>query len=117
MNYIPWNELEQLDTWLDSRVSEQYLKHPLAQDWARISKIGEEYGEAVQAFIGYTGQNPRKGFTHDYEDVINELADTLFTALLAIQHMTKDIDTTRTMIEKRWEYRMFKVGLANQGPG
>jgi phosphoribosyl-ATP pyrophosphohydrolase len=108
---IPSDQVERLDVWLDVNVSKQYLEQPLAQDWARIAKIGEEYGEAVQAFIGCTGQNPRKGFTNSRVDVINELADTLFTALLAIQHMTKDVDTTYKMIETRWVYRMLKAGL------
>ncbi|WP_245674393.1 MazG-like family protein [Actinoplanes rectilineatus] len=40
----------------------------------RIAKIMEEAGEAVQAWGGVLGQNPRKGVTHTVGDVVGELA-------------------------------------------
>lgn len=80
----------EIDNWLDTQLPYNYTINGLAQDWARIAKIQEEAGEAVAAFIGATGQNPRKGVTHDMEDVISELGDVAFTAILAILHFTKD---------------------------
>ncbi len=56
----------------------------------RIMKIGEEFGEAIAAWIGATGQNPRKGITHTYTDVAAELADVAFTALVAIESLGHD---------------------------
>lgn len=56
----------------------------------RIMKVGEEFGEAVQAWIGYTGQNPRKGETHDLKDVVDELADVALSALVAIDSVGGD---------------------------
>lgn len=56
----------------------------------RILKIGEEYGEAAQAWIGVTAQNPRKGLTHTRADVVAELADVAFTALVAITSLGHD---------------------------
>lgn len=53
----------------------------------RILKIGEELGEAIQAWIGVTGQNPRKGVTHKREDVVTELMDVAITAFVAVQCM------------------------------
>ncbi|WP_324608382.1 MazG-like family protein [Streptomyces sp. NRRL B-11253] len=50
----------------------------------RIMKIGEEFGEAAQAYIGMTGQNPRKGVTHTAADVADELCDVAITALTAL---------------------------------
>lgn len=94
-----------LDEWLDNHVSEWYRQEPLGQHWARIAKVGEEYGEAVAAFIGHTGQNPRKGFTHTRRDVLDELVDVYITAILAIQHFTKDTAVTEQIISERWEYR------------
>src|SRR5258707_14829877 len=64
------SQLAWIDTWLDDNVSQSYKNEPLAQDWARISKVSEELGEAVNAFVGTTGQNPRKGLTHDMDDVL-----------------------------------------------
>lgn len=50
----------------------------------RILKLAEEAGEVAQAWIGATGQNPRKGRTHEVEDVVVELCDVIVTAAVAI---------------------------------
>src|SRR5437764_13141113 len=57
---------------------------------ARILQLVEEAGEAAAAWIGATGQNPRKGTTHTYADVATELADAAFTALVAIESLGHD---------------------------
>ncbi|MEV8634249.1 MazG-like family protein [Streptosporangium sp. NPDC051023] len=49
----------------------------------KIGKVGEEFGEACQAYSGYVGQNPRKGVTHTREQVAAELFDVALTALVA----------------------------------
>lgn len=54
----------------------------------RIMKVQEEAGEAAGAWIGYTGQNPRKGRTHDKEQVAAELVDVAVTAMVALQSLT-----------------------------
>ena len=56
----------------------------------RILKIAEEFGEAVQAWIGVTGQNPRKGITHTRRHVADELGDVAITALVAASSMGFD---------------------------
>ena len=53
--------VEWMDNDLDGAVAEKYKGQPLAQDWARVAKLSEEVGEAIDALIGITGQNPRKG--------------------------------------------------------
>lgn len=70
----------------------------------RVMKIGEEIGEvnevwlslldakfgkAVAAYIGMTGQNPRKGHTHTQADLCMELADVAITALCAMAYFTR----------------------------
>jgi hypothetical protein len=50
----------------------------------RVLKVSEEVGEAAQAWISATGQNPRKGITHSRVDVAGELADVVMAALVAI---------------------------------
>jgi NTP pyrophosphatase (non-canonical NTP hydrolase) len=50
----------------------------------RLVKLQEEVGEVAQAFIGFTGANARKGFTHAEEDVAKELADVVITAMVAL---------------------------------
>ena len=54
------------------------------EDSMRVMKVGEEFGEAVAAYIGMTGQNPRKGVTHTSDDLAAELADIAVTAMCAL---------------------------------
>jgi phosphoribosyl-ATP pyrophosphohydrolase len=95
---IDWQAVKSIDEWLDAYAGLKYQDQPLAQDWARLAKIMEEGGEAVQAFIGLTGQNPRKGVTHTSDDVLNELADVAFTAVFCMQHFTKNTDEVRRIL-------------------
>jgi hypothetical protein len=95
---IDWQQLAEFDCYLDECVSADYKAEPLAQDWARISKVSEELGEAVAKFILLTGQNPRKGMHGSMDDVLEELADTAFTAIYAIQHFTKNDARTRQVL-------------------
>lgn len=125
---IDWQEIRAIDAWLDQAVAGTYIDQPMAQDWARLSKIAEELsealeelpedasvqdmrrvsdiakvlGKAIQDHIGATGQNPRKGTDLDgYEKMLDELADTALTAILAIQHFTKDQQRSRDIIRGR----------------
>lgn len=89
-----WEELRSIVEWmddhLDAAVADRYKDQPLAQDWARVAKVTEEAGEAIDALIGLTGQNPRKGEYGTFDDLVNELCDVALTGLYALQHFTKD---------------------------
>ena len=124
---IDWTAVERIDAWLDGEVAPEYKAHPIGQDWARVAKIGEEIGEALEelddatsahdsarlaeiserfgkaidALIGCTGQNPRKGHYGSLFDLLSELADVALTGIFAIQHFTKDIDHTQDVIATR----------------
>ena len=78
--------LSDLSQWIDAGNAH---RDPEAIAWGRITKIGEEFGEVVAAFIGATGQNPRKGVTHTLADVGEELLDVAVTALGALEHLTE----------------------------
>ena len=56
----------------------------------RLMKLAEESGEVMQAYIGATGQNPRKGRTHTSEDVASELCDVILTAAVALHRFSGD---------------------------
>ncbi|KUO23049.1 MazG-like family protein [Streptomyces dysideae] len=56
----------------------------------RMLKLSEEVGEVAEAVIGATGQNPRKGTSHTWEDVESELCDVVITALVALRTLTPD---------------------------
>jgi NTP pyrophosphatase (non-canonical NTP hydrolase) len=85
----PWSAAKDWRAFLDERNGTGQLELTL-----RIAKIAEEAGEAVQAWIGVLGQNPRKGVTHTREDVAGELADVAFTALVAIESLGIDARAT-----------------------
>ncbi|MFJ5532407.1 MazG-like family protein [Streptomyces sp. NPDC093261] len=55
----------------------------------RLLKVVEEAGEAAQAYIGATGQNPRKGVTHRH-DVAAELCDVIVAAMVAMHGFHPD---------------------------
>lgn len=83
---IDWSTVQWINDYLDREVASDFKEQPLAQDWARISKVAEELGEAIAAFIGMTGQNPRKGVTHTQVDLASELCDVALTAIYAMEH-------------------------------
>lgn len=94
-------QIEWMDKHLDADVAEAYKDMPLAQDWARCAKISEEAGEVIDALIGITGQNPRKGVYGSEEDLFKELCDVALTALYGLQHFTKDVEGTLALLVDR----------------
>jgi NTP pyrophosphatase (non-canonical NTP hydrolase) len=56
----------------------------------QMLKLMEEVGEVAAAWIGYTGQNPRKGVIHGLDDVLDELADVAITAMVSIARLGAD---------------------------
>jgi hypothetical protein len=83
--HSPSGKLVALSEWIDASNANRDSE---AVTWGRLSKITEEAGEVIGAFIGCTGQNPRKGVTHTRDDVRKELLDVALTALAAFEHMT-----------------------------
>ncbi|MEV0740558.1 MazG-like family protein [Streptomyces sp. NPDC050549] len=81
-----WTGIEDLWTWVDTNRPLDGREGLLL----RILKLSEEVGEVSQAVIGATGQNPRKGVTHTWDDVQAELCDVVITALVALRTLTPD---------------------------
>ncbi|MFE7772505.1 MazG-like family protein [Streptomyces sp. NPDC057445] len=76
-----WNTVERLHAWLDAAAD----RAPEQETLLRVLKLSEEVGEVAQAVIGATGQNPRKGVTHTWQDVESELCDVIVTAMVALR--------------------------------
>ncbi|RBQ20826.1 hypothetical protein DP939_07050 [Spongiactinospora rosea] len=73
--------------------------------------IAEEFGEAVQAYIGVTGRNPRKGVYGTREDVQKELADVIVTAGIAMIAVAGgNAEDARTHLEERLNVVTERVG-------
>lgn len=89
-------DIADITAWLDD--SNPANPH---EDSMRVLKLVEEAGEAAAAYIGMVGQNPRKGITHTREQFLAELADVALAALCAIQHFTRDTETTRRALDAK----------------
>lgn len=95
-----WATIRGLVDWLDSENGRSREEITL-----RLLKLSEEAGEAAQAWIGVTGQNPRKGVTHTPADVADELCDVIVTAAVALASVIDDpaghLDAKLTTISQR----------------
>lgn len=103
-----WAVIGHQTAWLDSVPGIAPETRVLTQ----ILKITEEAGEAAEAVIGALGQNPRKGFSHTWDDVATELCDVVISALVALNRVSPD---ARTVFDERVEYvyqRSLGVGAA-----
>ena len=78
-----WDHVARTVTWLDAANGRG--PHETA---VRVMKIAEEAGEAVAAYIGTTGTNPRKGVTATSDDLAGELCDVVLAALIALATVT-----------------------------
>ncbi|MGN9786622.1 MazG-like family protein [Nonomuraea sp. ZG12] len=90
-----WDHLAAALAWLDA--ANPRTDHEISM---RILKITEEAGEVASAYIGMTGQNPRKGVTHTLHDLSGELCDVLITALVALATITGDTDTAQAALDR-----------------
>ncbi|MEV4740124.1 MazG-like family protein [Streptomyces sp. NPDC049555] len=80
-----WSTVRTSVAWLDA--ANGTGEHERAM---RLMKLAEEAGEVMAAYIGTTGQNPRKGVTHTREDVAAELCDVIITAATALHGFSDD---------------------------
>ncbi|MFI8965080.1 MazG-like family protein [Streptomyces sp. NPDC053493] len=81
-----WTTVGRLQAWL----TEHQQLPPDQEILLRVLKLSEEVGETAQAVIGATGQNPRKGRSHTWQDVEAELCDVVITAMVALRTLTPD---------------------------
>ena len=86
MDDATWETINRLVGWLDQGSSLPGETKTILQ----ILKITEEAGEVAEALIGVTGQNPRKGYSHSWRDVENELCDVVITAMVALTRINPD---------------------------
>ena len=85
-----------LSRWVDSSPGYNGVSSEAA-DWRRITKLVEEAGEAVSAYAGSLGENPRKGRTHSLDDVLSELYDVALASLGAIAHLRGNSDDAEVL--------------------
>ncbi|MBC7274612.1 MAG: hypothetical protein H5T76_38900 [Streptomyces sp.] len=81
-----WTDIDALWAWVEANRPCDSRESLLL----RMLKLQEEVGEVAQAVIGATGQNPRKGTSHTWDDVRGELCDVVITALIALRTLTPE---------------------------
>ncbi|MFI6151448.1 MazG-like family protein [Kitasatospora sp. NPDC051170] len=81
-----WTIINSLAAQLDS-----YADRSDEQRWTlQALKLQEEAGEVAEAVIGALGVNPRKGHSHDWDDVRKEACDVAVSALVMLARMGGD---------------------------
>lgn len=95
-----WDEATQLTEWLGEVPVE-----------AQLLKLTEEVGEVAEAYLGLTGLNPRKGVTHTRDELVNEVADVIISAAVAIVRLTGDHQTARAKFDAHLAYVLARAGL------
>ncbi|MFC4507659.1 MULTISPECIES: MazG-like family protein [Streptomyces] len=107
-----WPTVDALWTWLESDRPVSGREGLLL----RMLKLSEEVGEVAQAVIGATGQNPRKGTTHTWDDVQSELCDVAITALVALRTLTPEAEAVFGEHLARVAERSLEAGRAVPSP-
>ena len=77
----------------------------------RLLKLTEEIGEVADAFLGVHGLNKRKGICRSRDDLLDELADVIITAAVAMGGVTGDVDEARSHFERRLAAVAERAGL------
>lgn len=108
-----WQTVGRLVDWLDR----ESAAAPGQQGLLRVLKLTEEVGEVAQALIGVTGQNPRKGTSHTWEDVHAELCDVILTAMVALASLTPDAREVFAGHLRRVAARSLPGATAEGAPG
>lgn len=80
-------------------------------DRRRVGKVQLEAAEAMEALDGWYGENFRKGFTHTRSDVIDELLDTAFAALCAVEHLVDEPGISVQLLEEKAKAVLRRAGL------
>jgi NTP pyrophosphatase (non-canonical NTP hydrolase) len=77
----------------------------------RLLKLTEEVGEVAEAYIGIQGLNKRKGICRTPDDLLDELADVIITAAVAMRGVAGDADQARSHFERRITLVTTRAGL------
>jgi len=90
------------------RLHEHHGEVPLE---IRILKLTEEVGEVAEAFIGMRGLNSRKGVCRSSEDLLDELADVIITAAVAMRAVADSGDEAARCLSHRLDAVIARTGV------
>ena len=99
-------------------IGQLHAHHGEVSPEGRLLKLAEETGEAAAAYIGMTGMNSRKGICASRDDVLDELADVIITAAVAMAGIARDSAAARRHFEQRLATVLGRAGItAQESPG
>ncbi|MFJ3669629.1 hypothetical protein ACIPSE_24550 [Streptomyces sp. NPDC090106] len=85
-----------------ARLLEEHSTRPREQSiLVQLLKIQEEAGEVAEAAIGALGANPRKGHSHTWKDVEDEVCDVIVTGMVALLRLNPDAEAVFARHVKR----------------
>ena len=113
MNHTYAAMIAEVSEWIDASNAG---RDPEAITWGRLAKIAEENGEVIDAYIGATGQNPRKGIYKTMDDVRKELLDVAFTALAAYEHVTNHNGRSLSALAEHIVFLHKRAGAVVESP-
>jgi NTP pyrophosphatase (non-canonical NTP hydrolase) len=93
------------------QVGQLYAYHGDVPAEIRLLKLTEEVGEVADAFIGMHGLNERKGVCRTRDDLLDELADVIITAAVAMTGVTGNADEARSHLERHLAAVTERAGL------
>jgi NTP pyrophosphatase (non-canonical NTP hydrolase) len=93
------------------QVSQLHEYHGDVAIEVRLLKLTEGVGEAADAFLGVHGFNRRKGVCRTTDDLLDELADVIITAGVAMSGIPGDADQARGHLERRLTVVTGRAGL------
>jgi NTP pyrophosphatase (non-canonical NTP hydrolase) len=92
------------------QVSRLHVYHGDVPVEIRLLKLTEEVGEAAEAYLGVHGLNRRKGTCKSVDDLLDELADVIITAAVAMNGITGDTELARKHFGQRLAAITGRVG-------
>jgi NTP pyrophosphatase (non-canonical NTP hydrolase) len=95
-------------------IGQLHAHHGEVSPEGRLLKLTEETGEAAAAYIGMTGMNSRKGICASRDDVLDELADVIITAAVAMAGIVGDSAAARRHFEQRLATVLGRAGITAQ---
>ena len=93
------------------QVGRLYAYHGDVSAEVRLLKLTEEVGEVAEAFIGMHGLKGRKGVCRTRSDLLDELADVIIAAAVAMSGGTGDVEEAREHLERRLAAVTERAGL------
>ena len=93
------------------QVGQLHAYHGEVPAEVRLLKLTEEVGEVAEAFLGVHGLNKGKGVCRSRDDLLDELADVIITAAVAMSGITGDVEEARSHIERRLAAVTERAGL------